>query len=654
MFQRLLESCIGSKNLILGQIIHQHLLKRSLTLISSTVLVSLTRLYAVCNEVKLARNVFDEIPHPKTNPIAWDVMIRAYASNHLPEKAVDLYYKMLSYGVKPTKFTYPFVLKACACLRAIEDGKLLHSHVKGSDFTDDMYVSTALVDFYAKCGEIDMALQVFDEMPQRDIVAWNAMVSGFSLHCCFSDVIGLFLDMRRSGGLSPNLSTIVGMFPALGKAGALKEAKAVHGYCTQMGFSGDLVVKTGMLDIYGKSKCIVYARRVFDSVFRKNEVTWSAMIGGYVENEMIKEAGELFLEMLVSVDQAIMTPVAIGLILMGCARFGDLNGGRCVHCYATKAGFIVDPTVGNTLISLYTKHGSLCDAFKQFNEVEPKDIVSFNTLISGCVENCRAEESLSLFRDVKPSGIQPNITTLLGLLTACSHLAALGHGSCCHGYCVIHGYAVNTSICNALIDMYTKCGNLDVAKRVFDTMHKRDIVSWNTMMFGFGNHGLGKEALSLFNHMQDTGVNPDEVTFLALLSACNHSGLVYEGKQLFNSMSRGDFDIIPRTDHYNCMADLLARAGYLDEAYDFVKKMPFEPDIRVLGTLLSACRTYKNVDLGDQVSKKMQSLEEKTGTLVLLSNTYSAAEKWEDAANLRMTQKKSGLHKTPGYSCVVA
>ena len=653
MFLTLLDSCIGSQNLILGQIIHQHLLKRALTLTSPSVLVKLTRLYASCNEVKLARHAFDEIPHPRTNPIPWDVMIRAYASNDHPEKALDLYYKMLSTGVMPTKYTYPFALKACAGLRAVEDGKLIHTHAKGSGSSDDLYVCTALVDFYAKCGEIDMATHVFDEMPERDVVAWNAVISGVSLYCGLADVIALFKDMRRRDGLSPNLSTIGGMFPALGRSScALKEGKSLHGYCIRMGFSDDVVFKTGILDVYSKSKCIVYARRIFDSNCLKNEVTWSAMIGGYIENEMMMEAGGLFLQMLDHGDVAVVTPVAVGLILMGCARFGDVNGGRCVHCYAVKAGFISDLTVGNTVISFYAKYGSLCDAYRKFSEIDLKDIVSYNSLISGCVENCRAEESLCLFRDMKCSGVGPDITTLLGVLTACSHLAALRHGFSCHGYCVVHGYAVNTTICNALMDMYTKCGKLDVAKRVFDTMHKRDTVSWNTMMFGFGNHGLGKEALSLFDSMRNAGVSPDDVTFLALLSACGHSGLVDEGRQVFSSLSRGDFNVTPRIDHYNCMADLLARAGYLDEAYDHVNKMPFKPDVNVLGTLLSACLTYKNVELGDKVSTKMHSLGETTGGFVLLSNTYSAVERWEDAESIRTTQKKTGLHKIPGYSWV--
>ncbi|CDY28355.1 BnaC01g35250D [Brassica napus] len=460
---------------------------------------------------------------------------------------------------------------------------MIHTHAKGSGFTDDLYVCTAVVDFYAKCGELDMAIKVFDEMPKRDVVAWNAVISGFSLYSGLADVISLFKDMRRRDGLSPNLSTIVGMFPALGRSGGtLREGRSVHGYCVRMGFSDDVVFKTGILDVYSKSKCIVYARRVFDSSCLKNEVTWSAMIGGYIENEMMMEAGGLFLQI----------------------------------------------------------------------EICLKDIVSYNSLISGCVENCRAEESLHLFRDMKCSGVGPDITTLLGALTACSHLAALRHGFSCHGYCVVHGYAVNTTICNALMDMYTKCGKIDVANRVFDTMHKRDTVSWNTMMFGFGNHGIGKEALSLFDSMRDAGVSPDDVTFLALLSACNHSGLVDEGRQVFSSLSRGDFNVTPRIDHYNCMADLLARAGYLDEAYDHVNKMPFKPDVNVLGTLLSACLTYKNVELGDKVSTKMHSLGETTGGFVLLSNTYSAVERWEDAESIRTTQKKTGLHKIPGYSWV--
>ncbi|KAJ4713600.1 Pentatricopeptide repeat-containing protein [Melia azedarach] len=308
--------------------------------------------------------------------------------------------------------------------------------------------------------------------------------------------------------------------------------------------------------------------------------------------------------------------------------------------------------VGNTLLSMYAKCGIIDDAISFFNEMNQKDTVSYNATISGCSQNGYAQEALHIFHKMQLCGIEPDLATMICVLPTCSHLAALQHGTCAHGYSIVCGFIKDTSICNALIDMYSKCGKIDLARKVFDRMEKRDIVSWNAMIVGYGIHGLGMEALWLFNKMQATGLKPDDVTFLCLLSACSHSGLVIEGKQLFNSMIQG-INTVPRMDHYICMVDLLGRAGLLDEACKFIEKMPFEPDVHVWSALLAACRIHKDVELGEEVSKKIQGLgSEGTGNYVLLSNMYSAAGRWDDAAYVRIEQRDQGFKKSPGCSWI--
>lgn len=647
-YEAQLEACIQSKSLSQGKKIHEHILKNNGCINDFAILRKLTHLYIICNEIELARQVFDKIPKPSV--ILWNMMIRAYAWNGPFKQAIYLYYKMLKMGQKPTKFTFPFVIKACSGLQAIEVGREIHEHAKKFDLESDVYVSTALVDLYAKCGDMIEALRLFNSMSDRDIVAWNAMIGGFSLHGLYEEMIQIVVQMQHAG-ISPNSSTIVAVLPTVGQANALRQGKAMHGYSVRKIFSDNVVVGTGLLDMYSKCHHISYARKIFNMMSEKNEICWSAMIGGYVICDFMREALALYDEMVFKHG---MNPTAVTLasILRACAKLTDADKGKHLHCYTIKSGLDLDSTVGNSLLSMYAKCGILDDAIRFFDEMISKDKVSYSAIISGCVQNGSAEKALLIFRQMQLSGIDPDVATMIGLLPACSHLAALQHGACCHGYSVVRGFTADTSICNAIIDMYSKCGKFYISREVFDRMQRRDIVSWNTMIIGYGIHGLGMEALSLFHEFQALGLKPDDVTILAVLSACSHSGLVMEGKYWFNAMTQ-DFNIKPRLVHYICMVDLLARAGHLDEAYSFIQKMPFEPDVHVWGALLAACKIHKNIEMGEEVSKKIQLLgPEDTGNFVLMSNIYCSVGRWDDAAHVRIIQRDRGYKKIPGCSWV--
>ncbi|KAJ0014843.1 hypothetical protein Pint_20368 [Pistacia integerrima] len=408
-YLRLLESCIQSKALIQGKKIHQQLLKDNNTHIKNPlVLEKLARLYVNCNEIEVARRVFDTIREP--NVALWNFMIRAYAWNGPLERAVDLYYKMIQLGIEPTKFTFPFVLKACAGLRAIDDGEEIHGHVKRLGLDKDIYVCTSLIDLYAKCGALTRAKEVFHGMFCRDIVAWNAMIAGFSLHGLYDSAIQLFIEMQK-GGISPNSSTIVAVLPTVAAANVLDQGKAMHGYAVRRGFSNDVVLGTGLLDMYAKCQCIFYAKRISDLLEVKNEISWSAIIGAYVTCDLPRGALELF-DQMVSENVMNLTAVTLGTVLRACAKLTDLSEGRRIHCLSLKTGFASDIRVGNTLLSMYAKCGIVDEAVRFFDEMDKKDTVSYSAIISGCSQNGYAQEALCIFHQMQLSGIEPDSATM--------------------------------------------------------------------------------------------------------------------------------------------------------------------------------------------------------------------------------------------------
>jgi pentatricopeptide repeat protein len=413
-----------------------------------------------------------------------------------------------------------------------------------------------------------------------------------------------------------------------------------------------VLIGTALLDMYAKCKHLVYACRVFDGMPVRNEVTWSALIGGFVLCNRMVEAFSLFKDMLAHGGLCFLSPTSIACSLRVCASRADLRMGTQLHSLLAKSGIHADLTAGNSLLSMYAKAGLIDEAKMLFDEMAAKDTISYGALLSGYVQNGKADEAFVVFKKMQTCNVEPDVATMVSLIPACSHLAALQHGRCSHGSVIIRGLATETSICNALIDMYAKCGRIGLSRQVFDKMLAWDIVSWNTMIAGYGIHGLGRDATTLFLGMKNEGFTPDDVTFICLISACSHSGLVTEGKHWFRTMTH-KYGIQPRMEHYICMVDLLARGGFLDEAYEFIQSMPLKADVRVWGALLGACRIHKNIDLGKRVSRMIQRLgPEGTGNFVLLSNIFSAAGRFDEAAEVRIIQKVKGFKKSPGCSWI--
>ncbi|CAA0826656.1 Pentatricopeptide repeat-containing protein [Striga hermonthica] len=373
-YLRLLDACIASKSLKKGKTVHQRLLKINGqdfgSLAASSVPDKLARLYISCNSPQLAHRVFDSIPahQKKSKTILWDQLIRAYAWAGPFERALDLYGQMVGSGVEPTKYTYPFVLKACAAMQDFETGARIHEDTKRYGLETDVYVCTALVDFYVKCGCMVEAKNVFDKMPERDVVAWNALINGFSSHGMYSDAISLVCKMQKFG-VDPNSSTLVAILPVLGEKGRSSEGKSVHSFCLRRAIDIDVVVGTGLLDMYGKCGLLIYAKCVFSSLEYRNEITWSAVIGACVDCCSVNEAFGLFTKMKANESRVVPSPVVLSALLRGCAKLNDLGTGRYLHCCFVKSGFARDLMTSNTILSMYTKCGSTDDALKFFESI---------------------------------------------------------------------------------------------------------------------------------------------------------------------------------------------------------------------------------------------------------------------------------------------
>lgn len=316
-----------------------------------------------------------------------------------------------------------------------------------------------------------------------------------------------------------------------------------------------------------------------------------------------------------------------------------------------------DVVAWNTMVSGYCLCGDLesgrrvFDQMGMFNEMPERDVVSWNAMIGGYIQNGKYSDAIEVFHEMqKVGGVVPDDVTLVSVLSACAHVGALDLGRWINRIVSWRGRRLNLYLGNALVDMYAKCGTMQEARRIFDAMQERDVITWSTMICGWGAHGDAEEAFRYYTKMIECGAKPNDVTFMGLLSACSHAGLVHKGIELFSTMMQ-EFRIVPKVGHYGCVVDLLSRAGRLDEAEDLINSMPIEPNVIVWGALLSGCRIHKDFRRGEWVAQRLLELDsEYTGSYVYIARAKASAGRQEDAANCWLRMQHKGIAKDPGYS----
>ncbi|KAJ7237493.1 hypothetical protein O6H91_Y445400 [Diphasiastrum complanatum] len=431
----------------------------------------------------------------------------------------------------------------------------------------------------------------------------------------------LALMVQRTA--KPPIHAYVCLLKGCSRRKALAEGKQVHALIVQSVLDSNIFLANNLVRMYSKCGSVLHAHKVFSNMPQHDVYSWTAIISAYADRGEVEEAINLFHQMQetgLAPDKVLFVP-----LLKACARLAALEQGRQLHSAIIERGFQSDVIVGNTLVNMYAKCECTEDARELFDNMSDRDVVSWNAMIAGYAQNGLGKEALALYEQMKQEGVQPDNVTVVLLLKACASLAALEQGKHLHSEIIKRGFQSDVVVGNTLVDMYAKCGCTEDARELFDNMSERDVVSWTAMIAGYAQNGLGMEALALFEQMQREGTKPNEVTYISVLSACAHSGLVDQGRYFFDSMCK-THGVTPTKEHYACMVDLLGRAGCLADAELFINKMPIQPNSVVWMTLLGAARNRGHAEIGRRAFDRVVKLEPKNAApYVLLANIYAAA-----------------------------
>lgn len=645
----LLRACARSKSLKQGTLIHQKCITLGLQN-DFTFRKELINLYFSAHLYDYAKHVFDSIENPSEISL-WNGLMAAYTKNFMYSEALDLFERLLIYPyLKPDSYTYPSVLKACGGLGRIGWGKMIHPCLIKTGFIIDVVVGSSLVGMYAKCNRFEHAIQMFDEMHEKDIACWNTVISCNYQSGKFEEALQYFELMRRCG-FGPDSVTITTAISSCARLLDLKRGRQIHKELVDSGFLLDSFVSSALVDMYGKCGDIEMAVEIFEQIPRKTIVAWNSMIAGYGLKGDSISCLKLFNRMHNEGLKPSLT--TLSSIIMACSRSARLQEGTLVHGYIVRNRIQPDIFINSSLMDLYFKCGKVKSAENVFTTIPKTNAVPWNVMVSGYVTAGKYFEALRIFSEMKEALIQPDAITLTSVLAACSQLAALEKGKEIHNLIIEKKFENNEVLMGALLDMYAKCGAVDEAFGVFKCLPVKDLVSWTSMIAAYGSHGRAFEALRLFTEMQKSNVKPDGVTFLAILSACGHAGLVDEGFFLFNQMI-SVYDIKPRVEHYSCVIDLLGRAGRLHEAYEVLQRNPeIRHDAGLLSTLFSACRLHRDFDLGVEIAESLIDKDpDDPSTYIVLSNIYASVQKWDEVRKVRSKMRELGLKKNPGCSWI--
>ncbi|KAL8225631.1 hypothetical protein R6Q57_018188 [Mikania cordata] len=636
--------------------------------------------------------------------------------------------------------------------------RMIHAHMIASGFTPRSHVLNRLMDLYCKSTNIAYARQLFDEIPQPDVVArttfitaysssgdlklakeifdttpldirdtvcYNAMITGCVHNSDGNAAIELFCEMKRYDFRADNF-TYTSLLSGLSLVAEYEsDCQQFHCEIVKSGTGFVTSVVNALISVHVKcasspfvtpSLLMAAARRLFDEMPLKDEVSWTTIISGYVRNDDLNSASQMFdgmnEKLVVAWNALISGHMHKGLvskalelsrkmhsleirfdeftytsILGACASAKLFLHGKQVHGYIIKT--VKHPardflfSVNNALIALYWKCGKVDDARTIFDRMPIRDLVSWNTIlsayvdvgridearsffneipekneltwsvmISGFAQNGLGEEGLKLFNQMRSYNHQPCDYSFAGAIISCAVLASLDHGRQLHAQLIHSGFESSLSASNSLITMYARCGVLQDSQSVFLTMKSVDSVSWNSMIAALGQHGHGGQAVDVFEQMLKEDIVPDRITFLTILSSCSHAGLVDQGQHYFNLMNEL-YNITPGEDHYGRLIDLLCRAGKFTEAVDMIQKMPFNPGVPVWEALLGGCRIHGNIELGIKAAEKLfELIPHHDGTYILLSNMYANLGKWNDVSRIRNMMRVRGVKKEPACSWI--
>ncbi|KAL4577651.1 hypothetical protein LXL04_013762 [Taraxacum kok-saghyz] len=594
-----------------------------------------------------ARQLFDKLPH--RDEITWTTLISGYVNTSNSSEALSLFSTMLA---DPSQRMDPFLLsqalKACTLSFNAKQGESLHGFSVKTNFVSSVFVSSALLNMYMKTRKIQEGRQVFDEMPIRNVVSWTAIITGL-VHAGFNiEAISYFSTLSQNG-MSYDSYTLAITLKACADACLLRMGKEIHTQTLKKGFDTTSFVANSLTTMYNKCGKGEYALHLFDKIKTKDVVSWTTIITSYIQTGQERLAINAFLRMQES--EVSPNEYTLSGLISACANLAQIDFGTQFHAHTLRNGLIKFMSVANSIMTMYSECGKLHSSSLIFNEMLQKDIVSWSTIIKGHAQMGFGEETFRYLSLMRNEGLKPNEFAFGSVLSLCGNMANLDLGKQLHAYCLCSGLDHEPMVQSGLINMYSKCGSILEALNVFNEVKCNDIVSWTAMVNGYAEHGLSQQAIELFEQLTESGLKPDSVTLIGVLTACSHAGLVDLGFKYFDLIKK--YNLTLSKEHYGCMIDLLCRSGRLREAENMINKMPYIGDEVVWSTVLRACRLHGDVDFGKRAASKiLEKTPNCATTYITLANLYSSKGKWKEAGDLRRLMRVKGVVKEPGWSSI--
>ncbi|MQL86193.1 hypothetical protein Taro_018723 [Colocasia esculenta] len=555
---------------------------------------------------------------------------------------------------------YVPLLQECIDRKSLWGTKSFHAHVLKTGTHQDLFLSTFLVNVYAKCGAIAHARKLFESLPRRNIVTWTALMTGYVQNSQPEQAVEVFIQLLEAG-VFPTNYTVGAMLNACCSLYYLKLGRQVHGYIIKYKIDSDTSVGNSLCSFYSKCGILDSAVKIFRNTPEKNVISWTTIISACSESGRAETGLSFFLGMLLEG----MTPNEFTLtsVLSLCCQVQEFALGKQIQSLCVKFGWEAQLPVRNSIMYLYLKCGEIDKARSLFEGMGTASLITWNAMIAGHAQvmdllkddvssHRSGIEALKIFQKLNQSDMKPDLFSYSSVLSVCSRLAALEQGELVHAQTIKSGFLADVVVGSALVNMYSKCGSIEKASKAFVEMTRRTMISWTSMITAYSQHGLSDDALQLFEDMRFTGVRPNEITFVGVLSACSQTGRIEEAKRYFKMMTK-EYRIKPVMDHYACMVDMYVRLGLLEDAFDFIKGMPYEPNEVIWSMLIAGCRSHGKMELAFQAADILLELKPRSSeTYFLLLNMYISAERWQDVSRIRRLMKQEKLGGLRDWSWV--
>ncbi|XP_027169731.1 putative pentatricopeptide repeat-containing protein At5g08490 [Coffea eugenioides] len=682
----ILPVCTRYGGLSVGGCVHCYAKKAGLdsdTLVGN----ALVSMYAKLGLVMDAFAVFDGIV--EKDVISWNAIIAGLMENHSVDDAFEMFQWMLRLKVPPNYATIVNVLPLCAHLEDTVGhwvGRQIHSYVlRRAELATEITVVNALLSFYLRIGQMEDAVTLFKRMKFRDLVSWNSIISGYDSCGQWLKAQELFHELVDMDVMGPDPITIVSVLPACGQLSDLQAGKQIHGYVVRHSLlCKDTSVQNALIRFYSNCGCKEAALNVFLLISRKDLISWNSILDALSENKYETQFIDL-LHCLLSEGMR-LDFITMLTVIQFFTTLSRIEKVREAHGFSIKYGILLgnkEPTLANALLDAYAKCGNLEYAYRIFEHMSgQKNLVTYNSMISGYAEfgshedaalifqsmserdlttwnlmvrvyaeNDCPSQAVSLFHKMQFCGVKPDSMSIMSLLPVCAKLASVNMLRQCHGY-VIRACFADVHLKGALLDIYSKCGNIKSAYNLFQSASEKDLVLFTSMIGGYAMHGMGEGAVGAYYQMLESGLRPDNVIITTVLSACSHTGLVDEGLKIFESMQLVHH-MKPSMEQYACLVDLLARGGRIKEAYSFATKMPIKANANVWGALLGACKIHNEVEMARSVVDRLSEIDSSDiGNYIAMSNLYASNSSWENVLKMRKLMRLRDLKKPAGCSWI--